>query len=175
MQVKTSLTVKEFRTHFIKNVSPEYASGVHTTADGLWISGQSTNTDFVMQITKPSVASPLAPQARGKITRTEAGCDLKWSVRRPTPTYVALVICVVLSAFVLIPLGFVAFNAIYTALVSNPSLWGMGITFGVLSLLTVTGLVLSLRLLLHVSKRKKERLTRELLRIIGEENLITES
>ena len=174
MQVKTLLTVKEFRTRFAKTVSPEYAAGVHTTADGMWISGKSTKTDFYMQVTKPGAASLLVPQVHGKILRTEDGCNVSWKIRRSKGAYIALGISAALSMAVAFPLAYTAVSALQAAWFSDPRFWGLGISFALITVAALAGAALALCLLFCTTKRKRAQLHAEMLRIIGEENLVTE-
>lgn len=172
MQLKTNLSVKEFRTRFAHHVSPEYAAGIHTTDEGMWISGKTTKTDFTFQITRPAASSLLDPQAIGKMTRTDDGCDVSWKIRRPRGAMLALGLSSLLATAAILPMGWMSYLTAMTAWVKEPALWGQAIFFIALTLGCLVGLILSLRILFYIPKKKRERLHNAVRQIVGEEHIL---
>ena len=172
MQLKTDLSVKEFRTRFAHQVSPEYAAGIHSTDEGMWISGKTTKTDFIFQITRPAASSLLDPQAIGKMTPTDDGCNVSWKIRRPRGAMIALGVSSLLAAAAMVPTGLMTYLAAVTAWVKEPALWGQVVFFTAITLACLVGLIFSLRILFYIPKKKRERLDHTVRQIIGEEHII---
>lgn len=171
MQLKTNLSVKDFRDRFSHKTSPEWAIGSQVTPDGRFPSGRTDRQGFVLRISKASV-NAFTPEARGRIIETDEGCTLDWKVRRRPAGVVALLIAVAIAAVAVYCFGPVSVAALIVTLKGESALWGSALILGGLSLLVTAIGVGSLVMVFYVPRKTKDRPTAHLRRVVGKANIL---
>lgn len=171
MQLKTNLTVSEFRDRFSHKTSPEWAIGSQVTAEGRFPSGRLEKGGFVLRISKAAV-HPLTPEAKGTVAAGEGGCTLSWKVRRRPAGIAMLLVAAAIAAVAIYCFGPVAVAALIVSVKHDPSLWGSALTLGGISLAMLALGVWSVLLCFWVSRKTRSRLESHLRRVVGNEHIV---
>lgn len=173
MQLKTTLSIMEFRDRFAHKTAPEWAVGSHVTKEGLFPSGKTDRKSFRLKIGKANV-NPLLPMAFGTLTKTDAGCDVSWKVRRSTGGYGLLVGVGIVAGVLLYFFGMLSAAAVQIAVTSNPELAFNAVSLSLFALVLAAVFVACMAMALFISRKAKARLEAHLREIIGEENIVSE-
>lgn len=170
MQLKTTLSVKEFRDRFSHKTSPEWAIGSQVTPEGRFPSGRLEKGGFVLRISKAAV-HPLTPEAKGTVTAEDGGCTLSWKVRRRAAGMVLLLVMAAIAAVVAYCFGPVSVMALIVSVEQDPSMWGSALILSGISLAMLALGVWSVLLCFWVPRKTQARLEAHLRRVVGDEHI----
>lgn len=173
MQLKTTLSVMEFRDRFAHKTAPEWAVGSHVTKEGLFPSGKTDRKSFTLKIGKANV-NPLLPMAFGTLTKTDAGCDVSWKVRRSTGGYGLLTAVGIVAGVLLYFFGLLSVAAVQVAATTNPELLFNAVSLAFFALVLAAIFVTCLTMAVYIPRKAKARLEEHLREVVGEENIVSE-